>query len=199
MTLPFRPRRPTAASDTPATPAFDELFLAHYAGLCQFAYRLTGSRMVAEDIVQDLFLALWSRPEPLTLDDPLPYLYASVRNRAISHGRRERWRFLTLTRRAEELPSIQPPDAAGAETGELARAVEQAIRGLPERRREIFVLHREQHLTYAQIAATLGISVKTVETQMGRALKALRERLAPLLLLLLALAGVLSGPGGPLP
>jgi RNA polymerase sigma-70 factor (ECF subfamily) len=181
MTLPFRPRRVTADPVERASPAFDALFLAQYAGLCQFAYRLTGSRAVAEDIVQDLFLSLWARQGELELADPLPYLYASVRNRAITHGRRERWRFLTLAHRAADLIGDRSPTSDDSEADELARALEQAIRALPERRRLIFTLHREQHLTYGQIAATLEISVKTVETQMGRALKTLRQRLAPFL------------------
>jgi RNA polymerase sigma-70 factor, ECF subfamily len=198
MTLPFRPRRSADVPTAPSSAAFDELFLAHYAGLCQFALRLTGSRMVAEDIVQDLFLALWSRRDELTLADPVPYLYASVRNRAITHGRRERWRFLTLASRAAEHIMDRQPAADESELSELARALEQEIRALPERRRLIFTLHREQHLTYAQIGATLDISVKTVETQMGRALKTLRQRLAPFLMLGLLLADPLRTVLAPL-
>ena len=180
MTLPFRPPR-AASPPVAGSPAeFDALFLAHYARLCQLAYRMIGSRAVAEDIVQDLFLAIWSRGSGPDLADPVPYLYTAVRNRAISHLRRERWRMSTLANRALELwrgrPEEEHPD-----TGDLAAAIDRAIQELPQRRRQIFTLHREQHLSYADIARTLGISIKTVETQMGRALKALRIRLAPYL------------------
>jgi RNA polymerase sigma-70 factor, ECF subfamily len=169
---------------------FDALFLAHYAGLCQLAYRMIGSRAVAEDLVQDLFLAVWARRGGADLTDPVPYLYTAVRNRAISHLRRERWRMSTLATRALELWRNRPDDDRN-DAGDLASAIDRAIQELPQRRRQIFTLHREQHLSYAEIARTLDISIKTVETQMGRALKTLRTRLAPYLgaLLLLMRAG----------
>ncbi len=195
MTLPFRPRRPLVAPVPATSPDFDALFLAHYARLCQFAYRITGSRAAAEDIVQDLFLSLWSRRGEVDLVDPVPYLFASVRNRAITHGRRERWRFLTLASRAGDVLGERSPAAEESDLSELAIALEREVQALPERRRLIFTLHREQHLTYAAIAATLEISIKTVETQMGRALKTLRQRLAPYLVLCLVAAGsLLVGP-----
>jgi len=80
------------------------------------------------------------------------------------------------------------PDAQHkVELSDLAHAVEQTVAALPERRREIFRMQREQGLTYAQIASLLGISIKTVEVQMGRALKAIRLRTAPFLVLTIAL------------
>lgn len=159
---------------------FDALFLAHYGRLCQLAYRMIGSRAVAEDIVQDLFLTVWSRGGGADLNDPVPYLYTAVRNRSISHLRRERWRLATLANRALDLWRSRADDDRN-DAGDLAGAIDRAIQELPLRRRQIFTLHREQQLSYAEIAATLGISIKTVETQMGRALKALRIRLAPYL------------------
>lgn len=64
---------------------------------------------------------------------------------------------------------------------ELADAIAHAVDSLPERARQIFTMHREQGLSYAEIARALGPSVKTVENQMDRALKLLRARLAPFL------------------
>lgn len=186
MTLPFRPSRPAAGLVPGSATEFDALFLAHYAGLCQLAYRMVGSRAVAEDIVQDLFLAVWARPSGSDLNDPVPYLYTAVRNRSISHCRRERWRFTTLATRALDLVRERTPDPDSANLSELAAAMERAIQALPERRRQIFTLHREQHLSYAEIARMLDISIKTVETQMGRALKTLRLQLAPFLSVILA-------------
>ena len=71
--------------------------------------------------------------------------------------------------------------------GEVAKAAARAIESLPERCRLVFTLSRQQHLTYAEIAQTLDISVSTVETQMWRALKILRAKLAPYLLLAIAI------------
>ena len=186
MTLPFRQLRPASTPMPGATPEFDALFMAHYSRLCQLAYRMTGSRVVAEDIVQDLFLTIWARGAGTSLDDPVAYLYTAIRNRSITHVRRERWRMSTLATRAMELWRDRAPESDPTDAGDIAVAVNRAIQELPARRREIFTLHREQHLSYAEIARVLGISIKTVETQMGRALKLLRARLAPFLLLLFA-------------
>lgn len=157
---------------------FDELVLSNYARLCQFAYRIVGSRAVAEDIVQDVFASIWRRHREFDYSDPLPYLYRAVRNRAISLRRQEHRRSGWLALFAREREDAEGP-VADQDTTDLSSAIERALAALPERRRLIFVMSREQHLSYAQIATALEISVKTVETQMGRALRTLREHLAP--------------------
>ena len=182
MTLPFRHRRPEMpASGAAMSDQFDELVLANYARLCQYGCRLTGSRAAAEDLVQDVFAAIWRRHAEFDYADPLPYLYRAVRNRAISQRRQAERHGGWLAGLAHEWADrhAAPPDSSEAD--ELAVAIEGAIAALPERRRLVFAMHRDEHLTYAEIAAALGISIKTVETQMGRALKSLRERLAPYL------------------
>jgi RNA polymerase sigma-70 factor, ECF subfamily len=182
MTLPFRPRRtdpPAAGSSREAQ--FDELVLASYAGLRRFGYRLTGSRAAAEDIVQDVFASIWRRQAEFEYTDPLPYLYRAVRNRAISQRRQAQRQGGWLAGLAREWSERQAAPTDPSEASDLAQAIDQAIAALPERRRTIFAMHRDQQLTYSQIAGALGISIKTVETQMGRALKTLRERLAPYL------------------
>jgi RNA polymerase sigma-70 factor (ECF subfamily) len=169
---------------------FDALVRAHYGRLCNFAYRFVGSRDVAEDIVQDVFVRLWQNRESFDVRDPLPYLYQSVRNRAVSHQRqilvRERWREQAAVAAQERHAGSSFTEA---EAGELANAVARAVEGLPERCRLIFTMSREQDLTYAEIAGVLGISIKTVETQMGRALKSLRAALAGYLSVVVAFAG----------
>jgi RNA polymerase sigma-70 factor (family 1) len=175
------------SSDAPAdaSAAFEALMRAHYARLCDFAVRLVHSRDIAEDIVQDVFTQLWRNRENLAVRDPLPYLYQAVRNRIISHRRRmgvrDDWRQYVTAMAAE------PPDGPGAaamvEETDLAAAYTRALSELPERCRLIFTMSREQGLVYGEIAQALGISIKTVETQIGRALKALRLRLRPYLCL----------------
>lgn len=159
---------------------FDQLVLSSYARLCQFAYRIVGSRAVAEDIVQDVFASIWRRHREFDYSDPLPYLFRAVRNRGISLRRQEHrragWLAMFARNREEAEATTIEPDAS-----ELSIAIAKAVAALPERRRLIFAMSREQHLSYAQIAETLGISIKTVETQMGRALRTLRDRLAPYL------------------
>ena len=167
---------PQEGSPSPSS-AFDELVRAHYGRLCNFAYRFARSRDAAEDVVQEVFTRLWQQREQFDVRDPLPYLYQAVRNRLVTSRRhelvRERWRADV------DHEDRHTRDAASAvELADLRRAVARAIDALPERCRLIFTMSREQDLSYAEIARVLDISVKTVETQMGRALKALRARLS---------------------
>ena len=167
---------PQEGSPSPGS-AFDELVRTHYGRLCTFAYRFARSRDAAEDVVQEVFTRLWQQREQFDVRDPLPYLYQAVRNRLVTSRRhelvRERWRADV------DHEDRHARDAASAvELADLRRAVARAIDALPERCRLIFTMSREQDLSYAEIARLLDISVKTVETQMGRALKALRARLS---------------------
>ena len=159
--------------------AFDTLFRAHYAALVRVAELLLHEGAVAEEVVQDVMLELWRRRESLVLEEPpRAYLYRAVRNRALNCLRRLRVERRDEPRVAETLVPPLPADA-GAGEAELEVAIRTAIRELPDRCREVFELSRVQGLAYAAIAETLGISVKTVEAQMGKALRLLRARLAP--------------------
>ncbi len=165
--------------------AFDAIFRAWYAPLVRLAGGLLRDPAAAEEIVQDVMLELWRRRETLDPDGtPQAYLFQSTRNRALNRLRHAR----VVERAAPGLADARtavgsagpPPDAAVA-AGELAVAVRATIDALPPRCREVFTMSREQGLTYAEIARALGVSVKAVEAQMGRALRTLRERLAPFL------------------
>lgn len=165
---------------------------AHYARLCNFAARFLGSGEVVEDIVQDVFLAIWQRRVEFRYGDPLPYLYQAVRNRAVMHARRMAVRQRWVEREEIGDRARESVDAAASvEAAELSRRIEEALGSLPHRCRLIFTMSREQDLTYAEIARTLGISVKTVEVHMGRALKNLRTHLADYLTVALTVI-----PGG---
>jgi RNA polymerase sigma-70 factor (ECF subfamily) len=131
-------------------------------------------RADAEDVVQDVLLGVWRLRERFDFNDPTPYLVRAVRNRVLSRRRRRvtEWRWLHRPHQQSEVPP-----AIHLEHDELMRDLHAAVRALPARRREIFVLHRVNGLSYAQIASVLGISAKTVENQMGRALDGLRKAL----------------------
>jgi RNA polymerase sigma-70 factor (ECF subfamily) len=156
--------------------AFEALFRAFAPGLCALATRYVASRAVAEELVQDLFLDLWTRRTHLVVDRSVAsYLQTAMRHRALNHLRHER-------RVVAPLPDgerVDEPDATAPGESELLDALElqDAIEHLPARCRLIFTLSRQQDMSYGEIAASLGLSIKTVETQMGRALRALRERL----------------------
>jgi len=158
--------------------AFDAIFREHYAPLVRCAEAMLHRRDVAEEIVQDVLLALWQRRGSLVVEDSLrAYLFRATRNRALNH-----LRHVAIERKAEpELSAVEPPDAVAPSAmigDEMNAAVRSAIGALPPRCREVFELSRVGGLRYAEIAVTLGISVKTVEAQMGKALRVLREELA---------------------
>src|SRR5690606_38349093 len=183
------PLRKTMSSDRSLPATFDAVspvhewieraFRAHYAELCAFVSGVVGSEDGAEDVVQDVFLSVWRAPDRwLAAGDALrPMLFVAVRNRALDMLRRRRVR----ERYVEQVALIGVPTPVGPEEvlahRELERAFDAAVAGLSARLREIYLLHRMEGLTYREIAEQLGISVQTVEVQMGRALKRLRAQL----------------------
>lgn len=159
--------------------AFDSIFRAHYPSVVAVAERIAGERAVGEEVGQDLMLELWRRRESVSVDESLrAYLVRAARNRALNHLRHERMKVRTAPFAAGE--NVTAPEApARLAEQEIDAAVREAVSTLPERCREVFELSRGAGLRYAEIAETMGISVKTVEAQMGKALRVLRERLAP--------------------
>lgn len=158
--------------------AFDAIFRAHYAQLVGFAQGLLRDRSAAEDAAQEVMLELWRRHSDVVITESVrAYLLRATRNRALNQ-----LRHVNVQKRAE--PHIAGEDSVNA-TGaselvadELKTAIVDAIAELPPGCREVFEMSRGRGLRYAEIASTLGISVKTVESQMGKALKHLRTRLA---------------------
>lgn len=158
--------------------AFEQLFRYWYATLADYASHIVRSADDAEDAVQDVFVSLWRRRTDLPDAEKLgAYLHRAVRNRALNQLRDAKAQ-VPLDDEID-LASDEPAPEAAVEHADLADAVATAINALAPRTREVFLLSREQELTYAQIAETLGISIKTVETLMGRALRTLRTTLRP--------------------
>ena len=159
--------------------ALEEAFRAYYAPLCSFVRQQVGSLDTAEELVQDVFLHVWQRRAQLDPDGSLhALLYRSAHNAALNH-----LKHLAIERRwARAVAAAPEPVGAGADAGvrerELSGAIRDAVAALPERCRLVFLMSRQQGLGYAEIAEVLDLSVKTVETQMGRALKSLRSALA---------------------
>ena len=160
--------------------ALEEVFRAHYAGMCAFVRRFVHAPDVAEELVQDVFFKLWTKREGLTDIDALKtYLFRAARNTALNSLRRKKLENSWEEREAARgEPTTMAATDDDASADEVSRAVQAAILKLPPRCREIFLMSRDGGLTYNQIAASLELSIKTVETQMGRALKSLRISLA---------------------
>lgn len=160
--------------------AFEHLFLCYYDALCRFASRYVSSSDAVEDLVQDVFFSVWQRREALDPQQSLrAYLYKATRNEALKHlDRQERW---ARAQREVRERSLRRQPGEKMQHNELKAEMWKALDALPDRRREVFLLSRRHELTYAEIAELLDISVKTVETQMGRALQFLEEQFPTLL------------------
>lgn len=164
--------------------AFEALFLTYYERLARFAYGYVKTRSAAEEVVQDVFLNIWSQRGRWAVQGALrTYLYAATRNRALNRLRRsqleQRWADGVLDN--DDVVAVVPRSPQANERVELAEldeAIRQAIDQLPPRCRETFVLSRQHHLSYEQIAQVMEISVKTVQEQIARALRSLRVSLA---------------------
>lgn len=159
--------------------AFEKIFLRFYGPLCKFAWRFLNSRHIAEEVVQDAFLSMWESRETLDSGQNIKsYLYQAVRNRALNYIKHEK----VAERHNREITWINPEPATQIhsldEESEFVRQVQQAISHLPEGARQIYKLSRKDGLTYQEIAEVLDISPKTVESQMSRALKMLRNTLS---------------------
>jgi RNA polymerase sigma-70 factor (ECF subfamily) len=158
--------------------AYDTVFRTWYPVLVRVAGALLKDSDAAEEVAQDVMHELWRRRH---LMDPgvslRAYLLRSIRNRSLNHLRHLKVRRQTEPE-VEELYTSPLGSDQPIVAKELADAVRVALDELPPRCREVFDLSRVHGLKYAEIAETLDISQKTVEAQMGKALRHLRERLA---------------------
>jgi RNA polymerase sigma-70 factor (ECF subfamily) len=162
--------------------SFGTLYRALYPSLCNLVARRVSCPEIAAELVQDVFLRVWERRETLDPEQSITrYLYRAARNQALNHLKHQ-----NIVSRAHgilvlSLRPAQPAAEDGVRYDEIATAAQDAIDHLPDRCGEIFLLSRQGERSYADIARLLGISIKTVETQMGRALKTLRAALLPYL------------------
>jgi RNA polymerase sigma-70 factor (ECF subfamily) len=164
-------RRRLRAGDPDAFAAF---YRRHQPGVYAYIHRLSGGRAVlAEDVCQQVFLNFWTHRESYDLDKPLvPLLLTMARNSWINAAKKEEYR------KTSELKEdgASAPDR-GNELRELEHVVDRALKALDPDLREVFVLSRYHELKYAQIAEILGLSIKTIEARLSRALQELQKRL----------------------
>ena len=161
--------------------AFKQLYQLLFFRLYQFAYSYTGVRESAEEVVNDVFLRLWQKRSTLAdITNLQVYLYVAVKNAALNRLRQQR-RTLPLSLddlHADHFHFTVTPEA-GMISRELQQKVGKAIDELPPRCKLVFKLVKEDGLRYKEVAAILGVSVKTVDTQLFLALKKLSVSLLP--------------------
>jgi len=156
--------------------AFEKLFRQYYRPLCLFATGILRDDEMAEEVVQDFFVKLWDRREGFTVETSVKnYLFRSVKNLSINVIKHEQ---IKLKHAQQAIAQAEANDYKDHFLEiDLELAIEKSIDELPEKRREIFRLSREEGLKYREIAERLNISIKTVEVQMSLAIKTLREKL----------------------
>lgn len=161
--------------------AFKEFFKINYPPLCIYCrFKYGFDHDSAEDVVNSSFIRLWETRHKLAPDlSPKSYLYKIVDNVSLNILRHEKIR----KQHAEFVLKTTSEDVSEAsfdtiDLKELSVAIDIAITELPEQMRRIFQLRKFEGLKYAEIAGQLNISIKTVDTQMSRAMTRLREKLS---------------------
>ncbi len=155
--------------------AFSELFDAYYNVLCFFSNKYVSDLDLSRSVVQQFFVDLWINREKISINQSVKsYLFTSVRNASIDYLRKNKER----PEKVQEIAKLQVPFRDLVEEAELKERISMAINDLPHKCREIFITCRFDGLKYAEIAVKYNISVKTVEMQMGIALKRLRQSLS---------------------
>jgi RNA polymerase sigma-70 factor (family 1) len=159
--------------------AFETFFKTHYSNLCAYANKYVQDIDAAEEIVQELFFQIWQRKEELTITSSLKsYLFRSVHNSCLNYIKQKSiHRKHEQTILTENRDDIYHEDHDHPEEDDMGSTVRAAIEKLPPERRKVFIMSRYEELSYKDIAEKLNLSVKTVENQIGKALKFLREKL----------------------
>ncbi len=161
--------------------SFETLFHRYYPGMCLYAKSLVKKDNIAEEIVQDVFYNIWKNRLNFMLTSGWhQYLYRAVYNNSMQYlrkmSRETRYEESGITETEGNISD--PSEAYNYE--ELTKNINKVLENLPERTGEIFRMSRFEGMTYRQIADKLSISVKTVEANMGKALRAFRTSLQSL-------------------
>lgn len=160
---------------------FEQLFKTHYTELCRFAYKYVRNKIASEEIVQEVFINIWERKSKLNINSSIKaYLYTATRNRSFNYIKLE----LPKEQKKTDVNVLSTFEINDNEEelliGDLKTYINYAIDTLPRKCKAIFVMSRNAGMTYKEIAEELDISIKTVENQIGLALKKLREQLNPI-------------------
>lgn len=170
---------------------FELVFRKYYESLCHYAYMLLQDNDLSEDVVQKVFVNLWEKRANLKVEVSLKsYLYKSVYNNSMNEIKHQK----VVQNHKKDLNTndllVEP--VGQVTTKELEKSIEKALLALPEQCRLIFKMSRFEELKYKEIASVLGVSPKTVENQMGKALRLMRENLSEFLTIWILLINFLT-------
>lgn len=157
--------------------SFNQVFRRYYSPMVRFCIRYVADSDIASEIVQDLFVKLWSNREKISFNTSFEsYMMTSVRNSALTYINKERSHAeANLRIYSEESDNTDPSETL--QSNNLEESYRKILKDMPEKRREVFLASRYDGLKYSEIAEKLGISQKTVEAQMSAAIKQLKDGL----------------------
>ena len=166
--------------------AFEQMFKTYFKRLHAYAFTILRDEIQAEEMVQQVFFKLWERNENLSLTGSISsYLYRAVHNESLNYIKHQKVRSNHQLNVAYSMKNEVEHHANKIMAGELEKKIHSALYELPEQCRTIFQMSRFDELKYREIADKLGISVKTVESQMSKALRLLRVKLVDFLIFIL--------------
>ncbi len=166
--------------------AFEQVFKTHFKCLHAYAFTILRDEIQAEEMVQQVFFKLWERNENLSLTGPISsYLYRAVHNESLNYIKHQKVRSNHQLNVAYSMKNEVEHPAKKIMAGELEKKIHSALNELPEQCRTIFQMSRFDEMKYREIADKLGISIKTVESQMSKALRLLRVKLVDFLIFIL--------------
>jgi len=153
----------------------EKLFEEYYTAVLLYSISIVKDKADAEDIVQQAFISLWRKLDSIDVQTAArAYLYKTVYHASLDWLKHKKVR---KRYEAEVKNNIRPTPTPNHDEKDLSKILDAAIGDLPDQCRRIFTMNRYQHLRYKDIAAALHLSEKTVENQMVKALKIIRDRL----------------------
>lgn len=155
---------------------FRSIFDQYYESIRSFAYYKTSDVHLADDIVQEVFLKLWTNRNDVKNDTVKSLLYTIASNTIKNHFKHQK---VVYSFQKQDQPNEYSDEAdSNLRAEELNRKLQDALAEIPEKSREVFLMNRIEGLTYADIAERLGLSVKAIEKRMSEALSVLRSRIS---------------------
>lgn len=155
--------------------ALKMLYDEYYNYICSVVYKMVGDSTLAEDIAQEVFVEVWKRRESLDVNLSLRgYLRRVAVNKTLNHIRSQKMNF-EEDDAVLQVPSTENSTQKVMEAADLQKVINDSINSLPDKCRVVFGLSRFEELSYKEISAELGISIKTVENQISKALKLVRK------------------------
>lgn len=173
--------------------AFETLFKSHYSQLCSYARQIISDPDLSEEIVQEMFFQMWQKKESLFIETSLKsYLFRAVHNGCLNHIKHHKIKQAYAQYINDNQNITSENQYSMDESEELLNMVGKAVEQLPPERKKVFMMIRYEEKKYKEVAEILGISVKTVENQMGKAMQFLKEALKGYISIILLILIVLQ-------